>query len=52
MPKIEYIPKKFVSWQEDLIDHVNNIVTTYKAQGYDLTDRWDDVVEFLNGLEE
>lgn len=37
MPKIEYVPKKFVSWQEDLIDHVNNIVTTYKAQGYDLT---------------
>lgn len=37
MPKIAYIPKSFVDWQEELIAHVNKIVSTYKKQGYDLT---------------
>lgn len=37
MPKICYVPKRFGASSQAIIDQANQIITTYAAQGFDLT---------------
>lgn len=37
MPVIEYVPKRFSSEHQEVIDRANAIIAEYAAQGYDLT---------------